>query len=188
MSIRKALLAAALTCAATSATAIPVQWTEASGGNGHWYDVIYTGERITQGEAIIDAEARSYLGLDGYLATITSAEEMAFINANLDRSRIPYISGTDAAVEGTWVFNSGPEAGTVMSYFNWNPGEPNNSGGREDILHTWSNGLWNDHITGDIIDSYIIEYSQVAPVPLPASAAMLIVAVAGLGVARRRKG
>ena len=24
----------------TSATALPIQWTPASGGNGHWYEVI----------------------------------------------------------------------------------------------------------------------------------------------------
>ncbi|MEL6598264.1 MAG: lectin-like protein [Pseudomonadota bacterium] len=186
MSARTALLAAAMACTASSAAAIPVQWTTAAGGNGHWYEII--GGNFTQSSAIADAETRSYNGLDGYLATVASAEEMAFIQANLDLSSLPFISGTDEGREGTWVFNSGPETGTTMSYFNWSPGEPNNAGGTEDILHMWSNGTWNDHQPWVNITGYVIEYSgNVAPVPLPASAALLLAAFAGLGVAKRHR-
>ncbi len=52
--------------------AAPVQWTAGTGANGHFYDVVLS--NITWTEARLAA-----VGAGGYLATITSAEEQAFI-------------------------------------------------------------------------------------------------------------
>src|SRR5262249_23259674 len=52
---------------------------------------------------------------------------------------------TDAAMEGTFVWVSGEP----VTYTNWNPGEPNNSGGNENYTEMLgSNGQWNDQPDG----------------------------------------
>ena len=67
----------------SGASAIPVQWTVASGGNGHWYDFIgrsLNGDptSYTWETARVDALAKG-----GYLATITSGDEWNFLRANM---------------------------------------------------------------------------------------------------------
>lgn len=57
------------------AQASPVLWKT----NGHYYDAIPFPEGITWGEAKIMAENSVYLGVNGHLATITSAAENSFI-------------------------------------------------------------------------------------------------------------
>ena len=48
---------------------------------------------------------------------------------------------SDINTEGTWM----AEDGSVLNYFNWNSGEPNNQG-NEDAVHIYGNagGKWND--------------------------------------------
>jgi len=60
--------------ASTSALSAPIQWTTATGGNGHWYDSVVTGPGITWEQARIQAEA-----MGGYLATPTSAAENTWV-------------------------------------------------------------------------------------------------------------
>lgn len=66
----------------TPPVAAPVQWTVAQGGNGHWYQYVATPD-LNWDQAKAAAEASSWQGLQGYLATITSAEENAWIIANI---------------------------------------------------------------------------------------------------------
>src|SRR5699024_6028030 len=47
--------------------------------NGHFYDFINKGSSLTWHAAKAEAETKSYFGRQGYLATITSAEENGFI-------------------------------------------------------------------------------------------------------------
>jgi len=47
-------------------------WSESNGGNGHWYELVSTS--VSWEEANAEAQARG-----GYLATITSAEENAYV-------------------------------------------------------------------------------------------------------------
>lgn len=109
-------------------------------------------------------------GMCGYFANITSAEEKAFIIANLGLNET-WLGGSDFEVEGTWRWIDGPEfginfwtgnySGTEITYANWASGEPNDSGGNEDVLqsYSWGNGLWNDlNILGSNLP-YLIEYS-----------------------------
>ena len=55
------------------AGAVPIQWTVASGGNGHWYEHVYIAMEWHPAKTFY--ESRSHLGLQGHLFTITSAAE-----------------------------------------------------------------------------------------------------------------
>ena len=119
------------------------------------------------------AEGKTFNGLNGYLATITSAEENAFILSKLPS--ISWIGANDAATEGAWTWISGPEAGTTIytggdtvsgQYTNWNIGEPSNSKHGE-LYENYAAfyaagteaGKWNDVKETDAF-AYIVEYSD----------------------------
>ncbi len=133
--------------------------------NGHYYEYVPS-LGITWSDARIAASLKSFYGLQGYLATVTAADE-----AQLAGKQAPgtgWIGATDEAVEGVWKWVTGPEAGTIMSYANWNTGEPNNAG-NEDYAHITAPGVgfpgsWNDlSNTGASSGSYqpkgyIVEY------------------------------
>ena len=124
---------------------------------GHYY--FYVAQRgISWPVARSAAASQTYFGLQGYLATLTTLEE-----AQLAGEQSPgtgWIGATDEANEGTWLWVTGPEAGTpfwqggvtgtpVNGEFSfWNSGEPNNLG-NEDYAHITSPaignpGSWND--------------------------------------------
>ena len=123
---------------------------------GHYYDFI-PANLITWTDAKAAAEALPlYFGLQGYLATLTTADE-AQIAGELTPGT-GWIGGTDEANEGVWKWATGPEAGMTFwngnaggatpNYANWNSGEPNNSKNNEDYAHITFNtgipGSWND--------------------------------------------
>ncbi len=142
--------------------------------NKHFYEYVkYIGIKWSEAKNL--AAAKTYYSLQGYLATLTAADE-----AKLAGEQAPgagWIGGSDAASEGTWKWVTGPEAGTLMTYTNWNHGEPNNSGGDEDYAHITDpndpdsiNGAWNDlSDTGDLNPGfyqpkgYIVEYGGMTP-------------------------
>ena len=131
---------------------------EANFLNGHYYEFVPS-QAIPWTAAKAIAEGMNYLGLQGYLATITSAAE-----AQLCGELSPgtgWIGGSDAQNEGVWKWVTGPEEGTVFwnggingsapagMYSNWNNGEPNNSNNNEDYAHITDPsvgfaGSWND--------------------------------------------
>ena len=82
-----------------------------NGVNGHFY------KPITTGAFYKDARAASLLttfkGQPGYLVTITSADEDAFIQANVPATNI-WFACTDEVIDGRWVIDAGPEKGTVI--------------------------------------------------------------------------
>jgi hypothetical protein len=140
-----------------------------NGTNGHFY------RPISQGTTYTAARAASLLttfkGQTGYLVTITSADENAFIVANVPQSNI-WFAATDEVKDGTWVIDAGPEKGTIMKtsngqfngnipgvYNNWAGGEPNGNNGSENYAVTkWGGqGTWND-LSNNWNNPYVIEY------------------------------
>lgn len=163
--------------------AVPVQWTSGVGANGHWYEFV-TGAYDNAG-AHADAATKNHLGLTGYLATISSAEENSFVTGL--NTVLAWISGSDATTEGTFVFTSGPEIGAAMTYFNWASSEPNNSG-NEDAIHMnlHGPGLWND-FPAHGAHGYLVEYSASAAVSEPTTFLLYGLGLIALGLRRQRK-
>ncbi|MFA9372427.1 MAG: LamG-like jellyroll fold domain-containing protein [Labilibaculum antarcticum] len=130
-------------------------------GTGHFYEFVPS-VGIRWDDARDAASSKTYYGLQGYLATLTSQEESDLAGAQI--SGAGWIGASDAATEGDWKWVTGPEAGTSFwsglgsanggsvvtgQYANWNgAGEPNDAGG-EDYAHITDpsmgvTGTWND--------------------------------------------
>ena len=124
--------------------AIPVEWSVADGGNGHYYEVVASG--ITWLDAKDSAEQRIHLGFTGYLTTITSADEQTLV-ADLiaDTGIISAWAGgyqPDGSPEpgGNWQWITGEN----WDYTNWLSGEPSNGDGliNENALHIYASDSW----------------------------------------------
>ena len=76
-----AVVCALIFAAATSAE--PVSWQVADGGNGHYYD--YVAGRLRWSEARAAAEASTFMGVPGHLATITSEAEKEFMRTEVPK-------------------------------------------------------------------------------------------------------
>lgn len=98
--------------------------------NGHVYEIVVNRDGMTWEQANSIAQSKSINGVQGHLATITSAEENNFAFNLLSKQDqvglITTFGGSDAALEGDWRWVTGPESGAAMQYTNWAPGEPNN--------------------------------------------------------------
>ncbi|NQU25793.1 MAG: hypothetical protein HQ567_31275, partial [Candidatus Nealsonbacteria bacterium] len=176
---RARLLAfAALLVFGGTAQAAPVLWDSVLGGNDHYYEVVTfsgTWEQALTHTGTQPLPDPTYG--TGYLASIASAEEQAFVLALSGfGDNLSWFGATDAdaySVEGTWVwvgldgattpFWQGVAAGTPIdgAYTHWNGGEPNDTGG-EDYGDIYDNGNWNDWTAAGVCDSYIIEFETVS--------------------------
>jgi hypothetical protein len=139
-----------------------------NGVNGHFYRPISTTATYTGARSA--ALTTTFKGQQGYLVTITSADEDAFIFNNVPQGNI-WFALTDEASEARWTIDAGPEAGTLIKinngqtngnipgqYNNWAPGEPNNSGNEDYAVTKWSGGSqWND-LPNNFFNPYVIEY------------------------------
>jgi hypothetical protein len=193
-------VAAILVTAGASAAAEPVQWTIGAGGNDHWYEIVSVPNgpgsfRKTWTDARVDALSRAHLGLQGYLATVTSGAENLFLNglSGPFGTSGGWLGGNDAAVEGEWRWIDGPEAGQLFwlgdstgsspGYANWGAGWPN----QEDYLE-FRNDTWASN-PDSTQNFYYIEYSAAPPVnvPTPGTLSLVTLALAATGFVRRRR-
>lgn len=177
-------LLSVLLLAATSAYAVPVQWTAGAGGNGHWYEKVLGSYTWAQAQAYASARG-------GYLATILSVGENAFITALLANGDMPFIGASDDGEPvGNFKWVGGPEASQALSYTNWRFGEPSNTNGNEryvQIVHAndLTNGQWND-INGGDQGGMIVEWDT-EPIPEPSTATLLGAALVMAGLLRPRR-
>jgi len=138
-----------------------------NGVNGHFYRPISTTATYTNARTL--ASQQTFKGQQGYLVTITSADEDAFIFNNVPQSNI-WFALTDEASEARWVIDAGPEAGTLIKinngqtngnipgqYNNWAPGEPNNSGNEDYAVTKWNGSQWND-LPNNFNNPYVVEF------------------------------
>ncbi|MBF2709570.1 Ig-like domain-containing protein [Flavobacterium soyangense] len=141
---------------------------------GHYYQYVPS-IGITWTAAKATAEGSNYYGLKGYLATILAADEAQL--SGKQAAGAGWIGGSDAAVEGTWRWVTGPEglanggAGTVfwigtgngysplpINFAFWNETgndaskwEPNQSNGnQEDYAHVTAPGVGNPGSWNDL--------------------------------------
>ena len=176
----------------TSVRADWVTWTVASGGNGHSYLAVPASPGLTWNVANQLAQAQG-----GYLATINSPEENAFVFGLVNNPQFfTAFNGSGPALGGIQLPGSaepgggwGWQTGEPFNYTNWLPGQPDDGLGfwNENRLHFFSYlpstpaATWNDINEDDTnIGGYVIE-----AVPEPATPALLGLASI-LGVAFRK--
>ncbi|KAI1897999.1 hypothetical protein AGOR_G00089080 [Albula goreensis] len=86
------------------------------------------------------------LSIGGNLASVHSKEEYLFLQHIIQRGHggypIVWIGGSNCVEVKTWLWSDGSN----FDYYNWNSGEPNNSGGHENCLQMNAGGekAWND--------------------------------------------
>jgi len=147
---------------AGSASGQPVQWS----GNGHWYEFVPT--TLLWPSARDSAASRSFMSLQGHMATLTSQEEADWVwswlqsltadGAWLGGYQEPFES-TPATANWRWV------TGETWDYTNWAPGEPNDYDGfAEGYLAIWALNFprWNDEVNW-VTRPFLVEYSAEAP-------------------------
>jgi len=189
-----ALAGAARTAPAALPTS-PVEWPLSEGGNGHVYEyVVPTGTpAISWTEARDAAAARTFSGINGHLATITSEAEQQFLVSHISLNTA---AGPDAWIGGfqppgvasprqRWTWITGEPFDDFTA---WRAGEPNDWFGDEQYLSAAGTGgpgmwLWNDNYVDGVPAAYLVEYELA---PEPAGAAILCLSGVAMLLRRRR--
>jgi Lectin C-type domain len=137
------------------ASADPVRWS----GNGHFYEVMSAPGTISWEDANTAAVAAG-----GYLATITSSDENAFVFGIVNNAAYwhdasgPWLGGYQSPATPQPNANWRWVTGEPWSYTNWQNGQPNDSGGKaEDKLQFGFAPLvsvWNDIMSVEPTPAY----------------------------------
>lgn len=147
--------------------------------NGHFYEIV-ADHGVTWVVANGAANAAEFRGVRGHLATLTSAEEDAFVEGLRSAVMPPigevWIGGFQpdgelcAGCGWTWVNGEGsiPGVSSVSPYANWQAGEPNDAfdpGEQHLAKGLGGDPGWNDEGRVANIGGYVIEYDTVETVP-----------------------
>jgi hypothetical protein len=143
----------------------PVQWKIEDGGNGHYYE--FVPGNISWTEAKRAAEARVFQGVNGHLATITSAAEKEFMRKALPAHKA-WLGGyqdtqapdySEPAGGWRWV------TGEKWDYTNWSTMSPDEFDPHQDFLvldpgaPPWEDGTrWDDAPDNYEVAGYYVEY------------------------------
>jgi len=134
--------------------------------NGHYYDVIAVPAGTDWNTAEALAKLEFFSGVQGHLATITSADENTFIDTLRPMAAGElWVGGFQVPCENPeedfdcgweWINGEGP-----FDYTNWSAGEPNNLGGMEDHLGIFLGSQlgWNDEGNFNNIRGIMVEFS-----------------------------
>lgn len=152
--------------AASISSADPVQWSE----NDHWYEEIgYANEdlHLTWPDAFAYAEASSWMGMQGYLATLTSTEEDAFVQDNVLSDPLccrvwfgGYQDPPDSPPDQNWFWVTGES----WDYTNWGVDQPDDGGVPGSEFYLAHDGTaWLDQVP-EWQHPFVIEYGDV-PTP-----------------------
>ena len=147
----------------------------------HKYEVIAE-PNLTWEQARAKAEAMTFEGVKGHLATITSRAEDELIetlreqagNLNLWVGGYQEPGEMSIAEGWKWVNNEGAIPGannTQAGYANWTPGEPNDywgPGSENYMVIGWGNSFgWNDQTLNILPQGYVVEFDVATSEPAP---------------------
>tara|TARA_R110002096_G_scaffold128768_2_gene277103 strand:- start:6145 stop:7611 length:1467 start_codon:yes stop_codon:yes gene_type:complete len=146
--------------------------------DGRHYEV-YAADGISWADANAAAEASTFEGVTGHLATITSAAEDLFVETLRSDAGLAspeaWVGGTTDSnctpVPGCgwmWVNSEGPISTTqvpLSSYSNWLSGEPNDLNGEFHLGVGLNDQFgWNDEQSLGNIGGFIVEYDAAIPI------------------------
>jgi hypothetical protein len=160
-----ALIALSLIAGAAGAQSTqPVEWKVSEGGNGHWYQAV--SQALTWSQARQQAQA-----MGGYLATITSAAENAFI-VSIGNVCNYWLGGFQPSESyepnGNWQWVTGEpwlgRWGEQLGYSNWETSQPDNAFNSEHVLafHDvpyYNSVRWNDKEDRIPRPGFVIEWA-----------------------------
>ncbi|MCH2161095.1 MAG: hypothetical protein MK085_04395 [Phycisphaerales bacterium] len=135
-------------------TSIAVTWDESEGGNGHAYALYAIDAYVNYEGAMAIAEE-----FGGYLATLTSPQEQAFVERHMPVSLLGGPTAFGLYQEGDVEPDQGWRWVTEepLDWTNWRQGEPNEAfGGLEDYGVIYPDGSWNDGL--DFFGNILIEF------------------------------
>jgi len=158
------------TSTSTVARGFKVTLGSAISFGGHFYEYV-PGSHSWAGARTL-ALSKTFNGLSGYLANLTSADENSFVKTKIGTD--VWIGGSDEGTEGVWKWMDGPEAGITFwnglstgsapsgRYANWNSGEPNDAGNEDYAQFYVATGKWNDLPSGSRL-GFLVEYGTDNP-------------------------
>lgn len=160
--------------------------------NDRYYELFHAARSVEWDEAQQLAADRRFNGLPGYLATITTLEEHAFLLSELPELQVEnvWIGANDRSFENFFQWATGESAGYgigIAGMFEaWAAGEPNGEDLENCLVSSGAASGWTDQRCDSAIDYFLVEYSApiidfhychsrsgVSPVPDPGAFAII---------------